>query len=287
MQLAAEQGRRRLRLPGRFRTCGGLSRLRCRWGRPGFRRDTLVDWLHVASSRVPEDVAVTGVLAGSMAYRPGAGWDGEMVLSDAGLTHGRAEALVVGDVAVQLGGAAWQLYAVHRRAGRLRRQRVDLCWLPRFLRWVGRSRRCWTGGSTVGLLAAPDGNGYDGAAAGAGSCCSANWGWVGGGSACESGCGAFPRGYGGETGVGRGSGLGGCFGRDGASAAVKVRQSTRLLKIPQSPAENPTPENHPPTNHTYHAFHHQLTIKNHQVPPIFRKTTPKKPPKKKRTILWL
>ncbi len=64
-----------------------------------------MDWLHVASSRVPADVAATGVLAGSMAYRPGSGWDGEIVVSDAGLTSGRAEALVVGDVAVHSAAA--------------------------------------------------------------------------------------------------------------------------------------------------------------------------------------
>jgi hypothetical protein len=30
-----------------------------------------------------------------------------------------------------------------------------------------------------------------------------------------------------------------------------------------------------PANHVYHAFHHQMRRKNHQLPPIFRKTPPK------------
>ena len=84
-------------------------------GTPGIPANTLVDWLHVASSRVPEDVAVTGVLAGSLAYRPGSGWDGQMVLSDAGLTHGKAEALVVGDVAVHSAAAPAAIIRVRHR----------------------------------------------------------------------------------------------------------------------------------------------------------------------------
>ncbi|HEY6375810.1 MAG TPA: AsmA family protein [Edaphobacter sp.] len=70
-------------------------------GSPGIPASTLIDWLHVASSRIPVDLAATGVMTGSMAYRPGAGWDGEMVVTGAGLTNSKTASLVVGDVTVQ------------------------------------------------------------------------------------------------------------------------------------------------------------------------------------------
>ena len=84
-------------------------------GTPGIPASTLVDWLHVATARVPADVAATGVLAGSVAYRPGTGWDGEMVVSGAGLTSGRAAPLVVGDVAVRSVPPPVAVVRVHHR----------------------------------------------------------------------------------------------------------------------------------------------------------------------------
>jgi len=109
-------GTKTLALAGEIPDVRRLSSATVQVGTPGIPANTLVDWLHVASSRVPEDVAVTGVLAGSLAYRPGSGWDGQMVLSDAGLTHGKAEALVVGDVAVHSAAAPAAVVRVHHRA---------------------------------------------------------------------------------------------------------------------------------------------------------------------------
>ena len=109
-------GTKTLALAGEIPDVRRLSSATVQVGTPGIPADTLVDWLHVASSRVPEDVAVTGVLAGSLAYRPGTGWDGQMVLSDAGLTHGKAEALVVGDVTVHWAAPAAIVRVHHRGA---------------------------------------------------------------------------------------------------------------------------------------------------------------------------
>ena len=70
-------------------------------GTPGIPASTLVDWLHVASSRTPADLSATGVLTGSMQYRPDTGWDGQMVITGAGLTSSKTTPLVVSDVAIQ------------------------------------------------------------------------------------------------------------------------------------------------------------------------------------------
>jgi AsmA family len=86
-------------------------------GTPGIPASTLVDWLHVASARVPENVSATGTLAGSMTYRPGKGWDGEMVLSDAGLANGKAASLLAGDVALRAAVAPVAVLRVHHRRG--------------------------------------------------------------------------------------------------------------------------------------------------------------------------
>jgi hypothetical protein len=86
-------------------------------GTPGIPANTLLDWLHVASARVPENVSATGTLAGSMTYRPGKGWDGEMVLSDAGLANGKAASLLAGDVALRAAVAPVAVLRVHHRRG--------------------------------------------------------------------------------------------------------------------------------------------------------------------------
>ncbi|RSL17727.1 AsmA protein [Edaphobacter aggregans] len=109
-------GTKTLALAGEIPDVRRLSSATVQIGTPGIPASTLVDWLHVASDRVPADVAVTGVLAGSVAYRPGSGWDGEIVLNEAGLTHGKAEALVVGDVAVHSAAPPVAVVRVHHRA---------------------------------------------------------------------------------------------------------------------------------------------------------------------------
>jgi hypothetical protein len=74
---------------------------------PGLPAATLLDWLHVASSRVPSTVAASGTLTGTLSYRPDAAsptpWQGEMLLTNAGLVNAGSSAasLVTGDVAVQ------------------------------------------------------------------------------------------------------------------------------------------------------------------------------------------
>jgi hypothetical protein len=76
---------------------------------PGLPAATLLDWLHVASARVPADVAVKGSFTGDLAFNPtspaGAstrGWTGELKMTDASLINALAgsSSLVVGDVAL-------------------------------------------------------------------------------------------------------------------------------------------------------------------------------------------
>jgi AsmA protein len=74
---------------------------------PGLPAATLLDWLHVASSRVPSNIAASGTLTGTLSYRPDPAsptpWQGEMLLTNAGLVNPRsgAASLVEGDVTVQ------------------------------------------------------------------------------------------------------------------------------------------------------------------------------------------
>src|SRR6202011_430054 len=74
---------------------------------PGLPAAPLLDWLHVASSRVPADIAASGILTGSLSYRPDLAsptpWQGEMLLTNASLINPRSSAtpLVTGDVTLQ------------------------------------------------------------------------------------------------------------------------------------------------------------------------------------------
>lgn len=94
-------GTKTLALTGEIPDVRNLRSATIEIGTPGIPANTLVDWLHIASSRVPPDLSATGVLTGSMALRPGAGWDGEMVVTRAGLTSSKATSLVVGDVTMR------------------------------------------------------------------------------------------------------------------------------------------------------------------------------------------
>jgi AsmA family len=76
---------------------------------PGLPAATLLDWLHVASPRVPDDIAATGSLAGTLSYHPDSpataatlGWTGELLMTHPTLVNPRAgsSSLVVGDVAL-------------------------------------------------------------------------------------------------------------------------------------------------------------------------------------------
>jgi AsmA family len=76
-------------------------------GTPGLPAATLLDWLHIASSRVPADIAAAGTLTGSLSYRPGSAnptpWQGEMLITNASLINPRAGAtsLITGDITLQ------------------------------------------------------------------------------------------------------------------------------------------------------------------------------------------
>jgi AsmA protein len=76
-------------------------------GTPGLPAATLLDWLHIASSRFPSDIAATGTLTGTLSYHPDPAaltpWRGEMLITNAGLTNPRSDAasLILGDLTLQ------------------------------------------------------------------------------------------------------------------------------------------------------------------------------------------
>jgi hypothetical protein len=76
---------------------------------PGLPAATLLEWMHVASSRVPADISADGSLIGNLGYHPDsadglpAGWSGKLLVTGASLINPRAgsSSLVVGDVDLQ------------------------------------------------------------------------------------------------------------------------------------------------------------------------------------------
>jgi AsmA family len=76
-------------------------------GTPGLPAATLLDWLRIASPRIPADVSAGGTVTGTVSYRPAAGsatpWQGEMRIADASLISPRsgASSLIAGDVTLQ------------------------------------------------------------------------------------------------------------------------------------------------------------------------------------------
>jgi AsmA family len=76
-------------------------------GTPGLPAATLLDWLHVASSRVPSDIAAAGTLTGTLSYRPDPAsatpWQGEMLITNASLINPSSDAtsLITGDLTLQ------------------------------------------------------------------------------------------------------------------------------------------------------------------------------------------
>ena len=109
-------GPKTLALAGEIPDVRRLNSATVQVGTPGIQASTLVDWLHVASARAPAELSATGVLAGSLAYRPDTGWNGEIVVTEAGLTSGKATtSLVVGDVAVRSAGPSLMPVRGHRR----------------------------------------------------------------------------------------------------------------------------------------------------------------------------
>ena len=71
-------------------------------GTPGIPGSTLLEWLRIASARVPADVTAGGMMTGSVSYQPGGGspWEGEVLVADASLKSATAGAgsLVDGDI---------------------------------------------------------------------------------------------------------------------------------------------------------------------------------------------
>ena len=71
-------------------------------GTPGIAGSTLLDWLRIASSRVPADVTAGGKMTGSVSYHPGSAspWEGEVLVADASLKSVKAGvgSLVDGDI---------------------------------------------------------------------------------------------------------------------------------------------------------------------------------------------
>jgi uncharacterized protein involved in outer membrane biogenesis len=75
-------------------------------GTPGVNAPVLLQWLHIASARVPADITATGALTGNLTYARSASGaaplQGELVITNASLINPRAgtTSLVVGDVAL-------------------------------------------------------------------------------------------------------------------------------------------------------------------------------------------
>jgi AsmA protein len=76
-------------------------------GSPGLPAATLLDWLHIASARVPSDIAATGTLTGTLSYHPelsnSTPWQGELLITNASLINPRAgnASLITGDVTLE------------------------------------------------------------------------------------------------------------------------------------------------------------------------------------------
>ncbi|WP_353073394.1 AsmA family protein [Tunturiibacter gelidoferens] len=74
-------------------------------GTPGLPAATLLEWLRVASARVPADISAAGALTGNLSYAPASSgtlpWHGELLLSNSSLInpHAGPTSLVTGDVA--------------------------------------------------------------------------------------------------------------------------------------------------------------------------------------------
>ncbi|MGH9122005.1 MAG: AsmA family protein [Acidimicrobiales bacterium] len=84
-----------------------LSQTTLEIGTPGIPAATLLDWLRVASARIPPNLAVTGNLSGSLSWHPvpdtASHWDGDLLLAGASLVSPKAgrASLVASDLSLQ------------------------------------------------------------------------------------------------------------------------------------------------------------------------------------------
>jgi hypothetical protein len=97
----AGSGTQTLALAGAVPDIRKLSSATMLLGTPGIPGSTLLDWLRIASARVPPDVSAGGTLTGSVSYHSNTAlsWDGEVLITDATLKSQRAGAasLVAGN----------------------------------------------------------------------------------------------------------------------------------------------------------------------------------------------
>ena len=78
---------------------------------PGLPAATLLEWLHVASARVPADISADGSVTGGLSWRPTnsadlfslANWSGQVLVKNASLInpHAGTSSLIAGDIALQ------------------------------------------------------------------------------------------------------------------------------------------------------------------------------------------
>jgi AsmA family len=90
-------------------------------GTPGIPGSTLLDWLRIASARVPADVTAGGTMTGSVSYQPrdASPWEGEVLIADASLKSATAGpgSLVDGDIRLRsMAQAAVEPHGRHRGA---------------------------------------------------------------------------------------------------------------------------------------------------------------------------
>ena len=101
-----------LALAGTLPDIRNLSSANFQIGTPGLGAPTLLQWLRIASARVPADITAAGALTGNLTYAPSSNGalplQGELLISNAGLInpHAGPASLVVGDVALSSSATA-------------------------------------------------------------------------------------------------------------------------------------------------------------------------------------
>jgi hypothetical protein len=101
----AGSGAQTLALAGSVPDIRRLSSATVAMGTPGIPGSTLLDWLRLATSRVPPDVSAAGTLSGSFSFHsdPASPWEGEVLVTDPSLKSQRAGAtsLIASDILIR------------------------------------------------------------------------------------------------------------------------------------------------------------------------------------------